>query len=60
MIAIGPLITAQNPLALGAPGSPATITLAFHLTDEARHDFLGWYNPRALQIIRGAAGAAHG
>jgi hypothetical protein len=28
----------------------ATIALALHVVDEATHDFLAWYNPRALQI----------
>jgi uncharacterized protein with HXXEE motif len=28
----------------------ATIALALHVADEATHDFLAWYNPRALRI----------
>ncbi|HKE91469.1 MAG TPA: HXXEE domain-containing protein [Gemmatimonadales bacterium] len=28
----------------------ATIALALHVADEASHDFLAWYNPRALRI----------
>jgi hypothetical protein len=28
----------------------ATTALAVHVIDEATHDFLAWYNPRALQI----------
>lgn len=28
----------------------ATIALALHVADEATHDFLSWYNPRALRI----------
>lgn len=30
----------------------ATIALALHVADEATHDFLDWYNPRALRIRR--------
>jgi Protein of unknown function with HXXEE motif len=30
----------------------ATIALALHVADEATHDFLAWYNPRALRIRR--------
>ena len=30
----------------------ATIALALHVADEATHDFLAWYNPRALHIRR--------
>ena len=28
----------------------ATVALALHVADEATHDFLAWYNPRALRI----------
>lgn len=28
------------------------LALALHVADEATHDFLAWYNPRALQIRR--------
>ena len=28
----------------------ATIAFALHVADEATHDFLAWYNPRALRI----------
>jgi hypothetical protein len=28
----------------------ATIALGLHVADEAAHDFLAWYNPRALRI----------
>jgi hypothetical protein len=34
----------------------ATIALALHVIDEASHDFLAWYNPRALQIRRWLGG----
>ncbi len=30
----------------------AVIALALHVADEASHDFLSWYNPRALRIRR--------
>ncbi len=30
----------------------ATIALAVHVADEASHDFLVWYNPRALRMRR--------
>lgn len=30
----------------------ATIALALHVADEATHDFLAWYNPRALRFRR--------
>ena len=28
----------------------AVLALALHVADEAAHDFLAWYNPRALRI----------
>ena len=28
------------------------MALALHVADEATHDFLSWYNPRALRIRR--------
>jgi Protein of unknown function with HXXEE motif len=34
----------------------ATIALALHVADEASHDFLSWYNPRALRIRRALGG----
>jgi hypothetical protein len=30
----------------------ATAALAIHVADEASHDFLAWYNPRALRVRR--------
>lgn len=30
----------------------ATTALALHVADEATHDFLDWYNPRALRFRR--------
>lgn len=30
----------------------ATVALGLHVLDEATHDFLSWYNPRALRIRR--------
>ncbi len=38
--------------ALGPAWIAATIALALHVADEATHDFLAWYNPRALEIRR--------
>ncbi len=35
---------------LGPAWLAATIALAIHVADEATHDFLAWYNPRALRI----------
>ncbi len=40
----------------GAAWLAAVIALALHVADEASHDFLAWYNPRALSIRR----ALHG
>jgi hypothetical protein len=34
----------------------ATIALAIHVVDEATHDFLAWYNPRAVRIRRALGG----
>jgi uncharacterized protein with HXXEE motif len=34
----------------------ATIALALHVVDEATHDFLSWYNPRALGIRQALGG----
>lgn len=34
----------------------ATAALALHVADEAAHDFLAWYNPRAVQIRRALRG----
>ena len=34
----------------------ATIALGFHVADEATHDFLAWYNPRALRIRQALGG----
>jgi len=28
----------------------ATVSLGLHVADEATHDFLAWYNPRALRV----------
>lgn len=44
----------SNP-ALGHAWTLAVAALALHVADEARHDFLSWYNPRALRI-RGVLG----
>lgn len=34
----------------------AVIALALHVIDEATHDFLSWYNPRALRIRKALGG----
>jgi hypothetical protein len=34
----------------------AAVALALHVADEASHDFLSWYNPRALRIRRALRG----
>lgn len=34
----------------------AALALALHVADEASHDFLSWYNPRALGIRRALRG----
>lgn len=34
----------------------ATVALALHVADEASHDFLAWYNPRALRIRQALGG----
>jgi hypothetical protein len=34
----------------------ATIALAVHVVDEATHDFLSWYNPRAVRIRQALGG----
>lgn len=38
------------PADLGLAWLVAVIALALHVADEASHDFLAWYNPRALRI----------
>jgi hypothetical protein len=34
----------------------AAVALALHVADEASHDFLSWYNPRALRVRRALGG----
>jgi len=34
----------------------ATVSLGLHVADEATHDFLAWYNPRALRIRQSLQG----
>lgn len=41
---------------LGWAWLAATIALALHVVDEATHDFLAWYNPRALRIRQALGG----
>lgn len=35
---------------MGPAWLAAVVALALHVVDEASHDFLAWYNPRALRI----------
>ena len=46
----------QLATAFGWAWLAATIALAVHVVDEATHDFLSWYNPRALRIRRALGG----
>jgi hypothetical protein len=42
----------QPAATFGLAWALATIALGLHVADEATHDFLSWYNPRALRIRR--------
>jgi hypothetical protein len=44
------MITSGATTSFGWAWVAATIALALHVADEASHDFLAWYNPRALRI----------
>ena len=44
------LISGAAATSFGWAWLAATTALAVHVIDEAAHDFLAWYNPRALQI----------
>lgn len=44
------MITDGSAATFGAAWLAATVALALHVADEATHDFLAWYNPRALRI----------
>ena len=46
------VIDAQTTTTFGWAWLAATSALAVHVVDEATHDFLAWYNPRALRIRR--------
>jgi hypothetical protein len=43
-------------MSFGWAWAAATIALALHVADEASHDFLAWYNPRALRIRQALGG----
>lgn len=49
-------MAAQLTTAFGWAWLAATLALAIHVFDEATHDFLSWYNPRALRIRRALGG----
>ena len=44
------MIGADAASSIGWAWLAATVALALHVADEATHDFLAWYNPRALRI----------
>jgi hypothetical protein len=50
------VIDAQITTSFGWAWLAATIALAVHVVDEATHDFLAWYNPRALGIRQALGG----
>jgi hypothetical protein len=49
-------VISEPTTAFGVPWLAATIALAVHVADEATHDFLAWYNPRALRVQRALRG----
>lgn len=50
------MIGADAMVSFGWAWFAATLALALHVADEATHDFLAWYNPRARQIRRRLGG----
>ena len=44
------MITSSSAASFGIAWLSAVLALALHVADEATHDFLAWYNPRALRI----------
>ena len=50
------MITGGAATTFGLAWLSATIALALHVVDEATHDFLSWYNPRALRIRQALGG----
>ncbi len=50
------VIDAQTTTTFGWAWLAATSALAVHVVDEATHDFLAWYNPRALRIRQALGG----
>jgi hypothetical protein len=43
-------------MSFGLPWLAVSVAFALHVLDEATSGFLGWYNPRALQIRRALGG----
>jgi len=50
------MISADPATTFGWAWVAATVALALHVADEATHDFLAWYNPRAMRIRRALGG----
>jgi Protein of unknown function with HXXEE motif len=50
------MISGEAATTFGWAWVAATIALALHVADEATHDFLAWYNPRALRIRQALGG----
>lgn len=50
------MIHGDATVVLGWAWLAATVALALHVVDEAAHDFLRWYNPRAMRIRRALGG----
>jgi ABC-type antimicrobial peptide transport system permease subunit len=50
------VISGGAPTTFGLAWLIATSSLALHVVDEATHDFLSWYNPRALRIRQALGG----
>jgi len=50
------MISADPAATFGWAWVAATLALALHVADEATHDFLAWYNPRALRIRQALGG----
>ena len=46
------VITSSSAATFGMAWLAAALALALHVADEATHDFLAWYKPRALRIRR--------
>jgi len=46
------MISGEAAIIFGWAWIAATIALGLHVSDEAAHDFLAWYNPQAQRIRR--------